>query len=75
MGKHKNVFSSLNEAELKTVYQEYIDWCGTGVIAKDTSLNTLKQTYIEQFSTSALHRMELDFLQEVAKRYFGKKES
>lgn len=67
----ENPFLDMNDIDLVRIYDDYEEWCRTGIIREGTGLAALRDQYNEAFGPSSIVAMEHDFLLECTKRFYA----
>lgn len=65
----KNPFLTMTDADLKTIYPDYVNWLDTGIIT-DGMLGSLRDEYCKMYSSGGgVQIMEVQYLRECARRF------
>lgn len=70
--RNNNLFANLSNEELRILYSQYEEWCESGYI-QNNELGKYRDKYIDQYSTSGLHIMELHLLRAIAGKWVKNK--
>ena len=67
--EYKNLFLEHSKDELRSLYEQYIEWCNTAIIPNN-ELGKLRDEYCEMIGSNALLMMEIDLLRVIAKCWY-----
>ena len=65
----RDIFEDMDDATLASAYKDYRGFCKTGTIPDGTVLGKARDAYCERSAAHGLIQLQVDFLEEVAKRW------